>query len=90
MTCDYDRSKTPGNGNGNDKVSPRVMAIGRRDQGQRQQWDGIECGAMVLSPEIFDELADIGKRRRYFTLADGLDRMAGMFSRFRPRPRHIV
>ena len=53
------------------------MAIGRRDQGQRQQWDGVECGAMVLSTEIFDTLADIGKRRRYFTLADGLDRMAG-------------
>lgn len=59
------------------KVSRRVMAIGRRDQGARQQWDGVECGALVLSTEIFDTLADIGKRRRYFTLADALDRMAG-------------
>lgn len=53
------------------------MAIGRREQGKRQRWDGVECGAIVLSPEIFDTLSDLGKRRRYFTLADGLDFMAG-------------
>lgn len=55
------------------------MAIGRREQGRGQRWDGIECGALVLSPEIFDSLAALSKRRRYFTLADGLDILAGMF-----------
>lgn len=56
------------------------MAIGRREQGKGQRWDGVECGAIVLSPEIFDTLSDLGKRRRYFTLADGLDFMAGEYS----------
>ena len=54
------------------------MAIGRREQGKRQRWDGVECGAIVLSPEIFDTLSNLGKRMRYFTLADGLDIMAGV------------
>ena len=54
------------------------MTIGRREQGQRQRWDGIECGAIVLSTEIFDTLAALwNRRRRYFTLADALDIMAG-------------
>ncbi|CAN0064466.1 unnamed protein product, partial [Ectocarpus fasciculatus] len=59
------------------QASRRVMAIGRREQGKRQRWDGVECGAILLSPEIFDTLSDLGKRRKYFTLADGLDFMAG-------------
>lgn len=59
------------------QASRRVMAIGRRDQGRGQRWDGIECGALVLSTEIFDSLDTLCKRRRYFTLADGLDMLAG-------------
>ena len=61
------------------QVSRRVMTIGRREQGQGQRWDGIECGAIVLSTEIFDTLSALWKRRRrYFTLADALDIMAGI------------
>lgn len=60
------------------QILRRVVAIGRREQGRRQRWDGTECGAMVLSPEIFDTLAALGKRRRYYTLADGLDILAGV------------
>ncbi|CAB1100601.1 unnamed protein product [Ectocarpus sp. CCAP 1310/34] len=64
-------------GSAEKQASRRVMAIGRREQGKRQKWDGVECGAILLSPEIFDTLSDLGKRRKYFTLADGLDFMAG-------------
>ncbi|CAN0181623.1 unnamed protein product [Ectocarpus sp. 12 AP-2014] len=64
-------------GSAENQASRRIVAIGRREQGKRHRWDGVECGAMLLSPEIFDTLSDLGKRRKHFTLADGLDFMAG-------------
>lgn len=57
--------------------SRKVMAIGRREQGRGQRWDGIECGALVMSTEIFDTLSILSRRRRDFTLADALDIFAG-------------
>ncbi|CAM9878081.1 unnamed protein product, partial [Choristocarpus tenellus] len=55
----------------------RVVAIGRRDQGLQSTWDGLDCGIMLLTPEVFRCLGRLARRKSSFTLYDALDRFAG-------------